>query len=159
MALLTTTATVTVNPAFLQEIKEVNQELWQTLVELRERCSRPIHTGGCRHLINWLCELRDQLALHFALEESFGYFDQPLNVAPELSDAADRLRNEHKQLYAEFSELVDHAENLFYSGHVTQLSLWVGSAFVDFDDRLRDHEERENALIYEAFDSDIGVGD
>jgi len=48
----------------------------------------PIHTGMCRHLVDWLSELRDQLALHFALEEAYGYFDEPLHVAPQLAEKA-----------------------------------------------------------------------
>ena len=37
MAFLTMTATVTVNPAFFQEIKEGNHELWRALTDLRHR--------------------------------------------------------------------------------------------------------------------------
>ncbi|MGI8981347.1 MAG: hemerythrin domain-containing protein [Pirellulaceae bacterium] len=159
MAVLTSTATVTVNPAFLQEIKEVNQELWQSVTDLRHRCSRPIATGMCRHLVDWLSELRDQLALHFALEEAYGYFDEPLHVAPQLAEKADGLRSEHQELYSEFSEIVDRAEKMFYAGQAAALALWVGPRFLDFDARLRDHEDRENELIYDAFDSDIGCGD
>lgn len=159
MAVLTSTATVTVNPAFLQEIKEVNQELWQSFADLRLRCSRPIATGMCRHLVDWLSELRDQLALHFALEEAYGYFDEPLHVAPQLAEKAGEIRAEHQELYLEFSDLVDRAERMFFAGQTAALALWVGPQFLDFDARIRDHEERENELIYDAFESDIGVGD
>ena len=159
MSVLTTTATVTVSPAFLQEIKEVNQELWQSLADLRKRCSRPIATGICRHLVDWLSELRDQLALHFALEEAYGYFDEPLHVAPQLAEKAERLRMEHQELYVEFSDLVDRSERMFFAGQTAALAVWVGPRFLDFDASLRDHEDRENELIYDAFDSDIGVGD
>ncbi|MCI0360065.1 MAG: hypothetical protein L0211_16430, partial [Planctomycetaceae bacterium] len=64
MSVATLTATVTVNAAFLQEIKEVNQELWSLLSELRHRCQRPLAPAHCRLLIDKLCQLRDQLALH-----------------------------------------------------------------------------------------------
>src|SRR4051794_20392387 len=65
MTVVTSTGTVTVNAAFLQEIKEVNQELWSLLADLRHRCQRPIAPSQCRLLIDKLCQLRDQLALHF----------------------------------------------------------------------------------------------
>jgi hypothetical protein len=159
MSVLTSTATVTVNPAFLQEIKEVNQELWQSFADLRQRCSRPIATGMCRHLVDWLSELRDQLALHFALEEAYGYFDEPLHVAPQLAEKAESIRCEHQELYIEFSELVDRAERMFFAGQTAALAVWIGPRFLDFDARIRDHEERENELICDAFESDIGVGD
>src|SRR6185295_2152678 len=113
----------TVNPAFLQEIKEVNQELWESFADLRHRCSRPLGPGMCRHLVDWLSELRDQLALHFALEEAYGYFDEPLEVAPQLGEKAERLRGEHRDLYSEFSDLVDRAEKMFFAGQLAALAL------------------------------------
>ncbi|HEX5105739.1 MAG TPA: hemerythrin domain-containing protein [Pirellulaceae bacterium] len=159
MTVTTTTGTVTVNAAFLQEIKEVNQELWQLLRDLRHRCQRPVAPGACRLLIDKLSTLRDQLALHFSLEEAYGYFDEPLDVAPQLCRAADQLRAEHKTLYIDFCDLVDHAERMFYEEQHAALALWISPQFLALDLRLREHEERENELIYEAYDDDIGVGD
>ena len=159
MPVITSTGTVTVNAAFLQEIKEVNQELWALLAELRHRCQRPIAPGHCRALIDKLCQLRDQLALHFSLEEAYGYFDDPVDVAPQLSRDAERLRAEHKELYLDFCDLVERAERMFYDEQHAALALWIGPEFLEFDQRLRGHEQRENALIVEAYDGDIGVGD
>src|SRR5687768_9654604 len=107
MTVLTSTGTVTVNAAFLEEIKEVNQELWQLLGDLRHRCQRPVAPGHCRLLIDKLCQLRDQLALHFALEEAYGYFENPVEVAPQLSRAAGRLLEEHKTLYLDFCDIAE----------------------------------------------------
>ena len=114
MTVMTTTGTVTVNPAFLLEIKEVNQDLWRLLTELRHRCQRPLAPAHCRHLIDKLCQLRDQLALHFSLEEAYGYFEDPVEVAPQLCRQAEQLRGEHKELYLDFSDLIERAERMFY---------------------------------------------
>jgi hypothetical protein len=159
MTVITTTGTVTVNAAFLQEIKEVNQELWDVLAHVRHRCQRPIAPASCRQIIDRLCQLRDQLALHFSLEEAYGYFEDPIDVAPQLSRAADRLRAEHKELYLDLCEVVEHSERMFYDEQHAALALWIGPEFLEFDSRLRSHEERENELIMEAYDGDIGVGD
>jgi len=159
MTVITTTGTITVNAAFLQEIKEVNHELWDLLAFLRNRCQRPIAPGACRQLIDKLCQLRDQLALHFSLEEAYGYFEDPIDVAPQLGRAAERLRAEHKQLYLDLCDLVERAERMFYDEQHAALALWLGPEFLDFDCRLRSHEERENELIMDAYDGDIGVGD
>lgn len=153
------TRTVTVNAAFLQEIKEVNQELWHRLEELRHRCQRPIAPANCRHLVERLSQLRDQIALHFALEEAYGYFDDPVEVAPRLSYAAENLRNEHRSLYMDLTTIVERAERLLHSEQLATLALWIGPEFIDFDAALRDHESRENELIYEAYDTDLGTGD
>jgi hypothetical protein len=159
MSVITTTGTVTVNAAFMQEIKEVNQELWSLLDFLRHRCQRPIAPGQSRMLIDKLCQLRDQLALHFSLEEAYGYFEDPVEVAPQLGRAAERLRSEHKGLYVDFCDLVERAERMFYDEQHAALALWIGPEFLGLDERLRSHEERENELIMEAYDGDIGVGD
>ena len=159
MTVLTQTATVTVNPAFLQEIKEVNQELWMLQADLRHRFQRPVAPGHARFLLDKLCLLRDQLALHFSLEEAYGSFDDPIDVAPQLSRAADRLRAEHKGLYLDLCDLVERSERMFYDEQHAALTLWLGPQFLSFDDRLRSHEERENELIVDAYDADIGVGD
>ena len=156
MSVATMTGTMTVNAAFLQEIKEVNQELWDLIGDLRHRCQRPIAPGQCRLLLDKLCQLRDQLALHFALEEAYGYFEEPVHVAPRLSHQAEQLRAEHKSLYLDLCQLVDRAERMFYDEQHAALALWVGPQFLEFDLRLRMHEERENELIYDAYDSDIG---
>ena len=159
MVVATLTGTLTVNAAFLQEIKEVNQELWQLLGDLRHRCQRPIAPGQCRPLIDKFCTFRDQLALHFSLEEAYGYFQDPVDVAPRLADLAEHLRSEHKSLYLDLCDLLDRAERMFYEEQYAALALWIGPEFVEFDRRLRYHEERENELIVAAYDDDIGVGD
>lgn len=159
MSSVVMTGTVTVNAAFLQEIKDVNQELWQRLEEMRHRCQRPIGPAHCRHLAERLSELRDQLALHFALEEAYGYFDDPVEVAPRLCHAAENLRSEHRRLYMRLTSIVDRAETLQRTEQLATLALWLGPAFLDFDEALRDHESRENELIYEAYDTDLGAGD
>ena len=159
MSVATLTGTVTVNAAFLQEIKEVNQELWSLLAELRHRCQRPLAPTQCRHLMDKLCQLRDQLALHFALEEAYGYFEDPVYVAPRLSRQAEQLRDEHKGLYLDLCELVDRSERMFYDEQHAALALWIGPEFLEFDTRLKSHESRENELICAAYDDDIGVGD
>jgi hypothetical protein len=159
MTVITSTGTVTVNAAVLQEIKEVHQDLWRLLADLRHRCQRPIAPASCRLLIDKLCQLRDQLALHFSLEEAYGYFDDPIDVAPQLGRQAEQLRSEHKNLYLDFCDLVDRAERMFYDEQHAALALWIGPEFLAFDERLRGHEERECALILDAYEGDLGVGD
>jgi hypothetical protein len=80
-------------------------------------------------------------------------------VAPRLARQAEQLRDEHKGLYLDHCHLVDRAERMFYDGEQAALALWIGPEFLEFDGRLRTHEARENELIFEAYDDDIGVGD
>jgi hypothetical protein len=154
MAGNTITRTVTLNPAFLQEIKEVNEELWQLLAELRHRCQRPSGPGPCRRLIDQLELLRDQLAMHFALEEAFGYFDDPAFVPVRIGDSAEKLRQEHRALYVRIVKLAERADRLFQTIKHEVLALWLATEFEKFDRALTDHESRENELIMDAYEID-----
>ena len=160
MAIANSTATVTVNAAFLKEIKDVNQDLWQIVSELREVTQNPYLVRSRRYqFVGMLEDLRDHLALHFALEEAYGYFDEPLQVDPRLSDQAKMLRSQHRQLYLAVCELIDQAM-LLHDGHnLNALARRLVDAYTDFEGQLNCHEQAENDLIQQEWDDDIGVGD
>jgi hypothetical protein len=160
MYVVTATSTVTVNAAFLHEIKTVDHELWDMLDQLRYLCSRPIDVSDhCRRFVDMLLEFRDQLALHFALEEAYGYFDEPLDVCQAFSREAEKLRQEHRRLHEHLSQLVDRAESLLENGSRAQLASSVPGQFILFDAALLNHEERENELLMRAVGEDLGSGD
>ena len=154
------TSTVTVNAAFLQEIKEVNEDLWKLLDEVKQLCGDPryVQLQG-RQVVDSLAELRDQLAMHFALEEAYGYFDDPVRVAPRLSVEANTLRDEHRVLYALVRDLADEVDELYRTGRLSRSGTRLAERFREFYDPFQQHENRENELILDAYDSDIGVGD
>jgi hypothetical protein len=160
MAKASATRTVTVNAAFLQEIKEVHDELWQLLGELRQRVSEPFTERSERQqLISDLELLRDQLALQFALEEAYGYFEDPAYVAPQLCQQAMELRSEHRTLYAAASAVVDLSHHLHRRGPLSTFQNRVATSFVQFEEHLQRHEAKENELIQQEYSDDIGCGD
>lgn len=146
---------VTINAAFLQEIKEVNQDLWRVLEEARQICDEPRQIRvEHRHWVDLLAELRDHLAMHFALEEAYGYFERPAWVAPELSQSARQLREEHKSLYAAIRDLADDADAEDRAGTLSHHTRRVAERFLAYYDVLQRHEMRENELILRAYDRD-----
>jgi hypothetical protein len=160
MATIIASKTVTVNAAFLQEIKDVNLELKRLFESVEHFCSRPISIhGSSKKFVELLNELRDQLALHFALEEAFGYFDDPEHVEPWISDRADSIRGEHRYLYMAICELVEYAEYLYSQGNWANLATKMPAKFNGFSQKFKQHEWREQELILQAYTQDIGVGD
>jgi hypothetical protein len=158
----TVTHTLTVNAAFLQEIKEDNRQLRDLFQQTLALLSHPRRQRiPPRQIVNDLTLLRDQLAMHFTLEDAFGYFEDAIAEAPRLSDRAKQLHAEHEGLFREICELVEYAETVLYrerpSGYSQQTDLAV--TFYQFHARFQEHETRENELILDAFDDDIGVGD
>ena len=160
MATATATKTVTVNAAFLQEIKEVNQDLWRLLADVRRMCDSPATIDSApRRFFGLVEELRDHLALHFALEEAYGYFEDPIDVAPHLCRQANELRSEHHELYLMIVDLSEACELLTQPARVVGAVLKAVGLFQSFDRRFKKHESRENDLIMQEYGEDIGVGD
>jgi hypothetical protein len=166
------TATLTVNAAFFHEIKVDNRRLQDLIATLRDvAVAADEPRSDRRRIAKLLKELRDQLAFHFALEEAYGYFDQAVDVAPHAAALADELRKEHEVLYQSICELAEYAEYWILRQVLHDAALRGDSArerssepsfqrilarYQQFDDQLQEHESKENALILEAFDTDIG---
>ncbi len=158
--MLTGQRTVTLNVAFLQEIKEENRELRLLLAECADAVRQPIGSRGeTKRLVDLIVQLRDQLAMHFALEEAYGYFEDAIEVAPQLSAQAMQLRDEHRQLFLQLSCVVDDAEQLLYHEHRNGRRYDIATGFVQFHAQFQDHESRENALIHRMLNEELGCGD
>ena len=150
--------TVAINAAFLQEIKDDHHELRQLMHHVQAMFERPVWmTTEHGRLVDLLGKLRDQLAMHFSLEEAFGYFEDAITVAPHLSKRAENLRAQHARLYSDLSTLAERAESLFDGD--TDLIADLADGYRVFALGFIEHESRESELILEAFNSDIGTGD
>ncbi len=147
------TATLMVNPAFLQEIKDSNPELTHTLEELRQLLNVDDVPGQvCRRLTRLLDDLRDHLALQFSLEESYGYLAVNHHPSRVLGELASRVQSQHGMLYMQLSDLAEQAEELQYRGvEPNQLNVLIQRTR-DFDSQLREHERAENSLIDRSYD-------
>lgn len=147
----TRTHVLVLNPAFLQEIKDCNPDLWHTQHELRQVCdcdAEPVDIT--RQLVRLLDDFRDQLALQFALEESYGFLDVPEHVDAANSideDLVHRVHSQHCPLYLELSDLAEQAEELQYRGIVVSQLLELIDAVRAFDQKLTEHENLEGELI------------
>ncbi len=151
------THTVTINAAFLQEIKDEDEQLKTLLQQACKMCESILLTPiPARRFASLLAELRDQLAMHFALEEAYGYFDDPVSVAPHLSEHAESLRKQHSQLYEEISLLAETTEAISRRSRGSRGIRQVAHSFLKFNRRLQDHEEDGNELIMKAHTVDIG---
>ncbi len=149
-----------INSAFLEEIKQLNRDLWDLVEDVAVACNYRLKTAeGCTFFCIRMTRLRDQLATHFSLEEAFGYFDDPVDLAPRLSDTAERLLQEHKSLQHRISELVAFTWALHNRGTLQVAFAQVAKEFDGFHKELKRHERREQLLILQAYDDDIGVGD
>jgi hypothetical protein len=153
---------VLLNAAFLLEIKEDNARLLKlrNLLENVLADARFRRRQG-RRFIRLLDELRDQLAMHFALEEAYGYLDHAVVEDPNLSNRAADLRSQHRGFYCYLSEIVQHCQDAIRCHGASCFAVPPETAkrFQEFNNQLQEHEEQEKALIHEALCVDTGVGD
>ena len=155
----TVTKTITINAAFLQEIKEDDTELRRQLNRTRELLSGEPSLVKPRELVDRLGELRDQFALHFSLEEAYGYFEDAIEAAPWLHRQAESLKEEHRHLFLDLCHLEEEAERLLYHEAAPKLLRAIARDFHEFHERFFDHESRENDLILLSISEELGEGD
>ncbi|MCO8121558.1 hemerythrin domain-containing protein [Stieleria sp. TO1_6] len=147
-----------VNAAFLKEIKDDNRHLkslWDRMLpQLSHQETAKNHWS---ELIADVAELRDQLAIHFSLEEAYGYFDDALDIEPQISLTAESLKSQHPRLFAEIRDLADQMMEL-NGERVEHIQKWLRK-FDRFRKHFEQHEEDELKLILHSFDDDLGVCD
>lgn len=154
----TTTRQLAVNAAFLKDIKDDNRELkllMDKICPLTEPL--PVAVNHWPEMIGLFADLRDQLAMHFSLEEAYGYFEDAIVTAPQLSVIAECLRSQHARLFKQVCDLADQALEVSPDAD-DQIEKFV-NRFRRFQSDFEKHEEAELKLILDAMDDDIGVGD
>ena len=159
---------LSVNAAFMQDIKNDNRDL-KILMDRLAVLTHP-REAAANHwseLIQLFSDLNDQLALHFGLEEAYGYFDQALDADPEMSIAAEELRGQHAVLFEDSRHLAEAAAHACtgdapiegVTPEVTTAQEKVLVRYDSFVKQFHEHEEAELKLILDALDEDLGVGD
>lgn len=157
--LATTAATVSVNAAFLQEIKADHQELHLVISRLSSQLREVPSPADWKIAVDLFHKLRDCLGMHFALEEGYGYCEDAIAVAPRLSVRANALRSEHEPLFVRVQQLVERAEQSLYQNPDAVTWGELPSRYQAFVEAFETHERAECDLILEAYDLDLGSGD
>lgn len=152
--------TLAVNAAFLLEIKEDNRQLKDALQACKELLRHPCtQRSDVRQWADALADLRDQLAMHFALEDAYGYFEDAVMQAPRLCQRAEALHRQHIGLFLDICRIADRADQLLHHKPASQQLHQLSDGFFAFVEQFEIHEHLEDALIMAAFEDDIGVGD
>jgi hypothetical protein len=96
---------------------------------------------------------QEHVTEHFRFEESQGYMDAVRNREPRLERTIQQLADEHQHLAGALEALIERVRT------ATCLDEALRAAVRDWLDHLRRHEVRENLLVQEAFNVDIGPED
>ena len=134
------------------QMREAHGDLLRGLADLRVAVVPPSRPKAADVRAR-LDAVSRQLAEHFRLEEAGGYMAAVRQRHPRLEQAVQRLAAEHAELLRSLDELKRAAAGPGRSnGH-------LGGAIAVWIDSVRWHEDRENRLIEDAFDLDLGPGD
>ncbi len=134
------------------EHKHLNEALRriQRMIDGADDTSHAERTG---RVIEGLDGLREELARHFAGEESGGCLEEAVCRCPSLSPEATRLEAEHPALLSTLEQIIQRARETAPSG---RLAVELAAQFGDFAGRLRAHEASENRVLRQAFGTSFG---
>ena len=154
-------AGVTINVAFLQEIKsdfgfrDVLNEVYYKF-----RPTSDAERLSPRVAAELMESLRDELETYFALEEFYGYFEQSAVQNPCVNQKAAGLQSEHEALFLRISQMVEEIQQIVYHESGPELTLEkIADDLEDFCKALANHEQAEMDLMMRLCNEDFGVGD
>ncbi len=133
-------------------LHQTHQALFKNLEELDETAARS-GTDRSEDLRKKLAATQTLLAEHFGLEEQNGYMDALEVREPRLDRALRELVHEHRQLTTSLDALIEEAggSTTLNEALLDRVQAWIAG--------VRRHEHRENELVQDAFNLDLGSGD
>ena len=150
-------AGITINVAFLQEIKNDNLPLRQ-LIDTVAKDFRHYPPMQPQTAMELLYRVREELETYFTLEEQLGYFNQAAIHNPSVSRCAAALMSEHEQIFLQLNDVIERVEQVVY--RETEASMYeVDNLFQQFRSELALHEQCEMELMMQFCNEEFGVGD
>jgi hypothetical protein len=118
-----------------------------------EEAVRPALREGLVDLPARLEATRVHITAHFRFEEQDGYMDAVRTQQPHLERTIQQLAEEHHQLAQSLDALLGEARTTAsqYDALREQVRQWI--------EHVRAHEVRENDLVLDAFNRDVGTKD
>jgi hypothetical protein len=125
------------------------------LADLREleQAVRPSSGEGLPDLRARLGATHTHITEHFRFEEQNGYMDAVRKREPRLERTVQQLAEEHRQLARSLEVLIEQARA------ATSLDDPFREEVRGWVERVRRHEVRENDVVQDAFNLDIGAED
>lgn len=151
------------DPVILGHILQEHRELHGLLRSTREAIAAPHESpsanavaAGCERIAQALTALREHLAEHFQQEEDGGFLEESLARLPRLASEAREVLAEHPGLLNEADRLIERTSR----GDIPAQG-WASLCHdVDrFATRLLDHERRENRVVQQGYNEDLGLVD
>jgi hypothetical protein len=134
-------------------LSQAHVALRRDLAELEASAASPRRQGAAAELSARLERTRRHLAEHFRFEEQNGYLDELLKHKPHLARRVQDLLEDHRRLLHALDDLITSATQ------ANELDDALGRQAREWVAQVRRHESRENLLVEDAFNLDIGAED
>ncbi|MFN8007798.1 MAG: hemerythrin domain-containing protein [Terriglobia bacterium] len=153
--------TSTTNATIANQLKKEHADILEITKKI-ERLVAGIKSQ--RKVLDWgssllesLSSLREHLEKHFEFEETGGFMEEAMKALPNISLQVEALHRDHQILAYEINDLYKRAEKLILDhGQAVQ---GITKDIKNFLKSLREHESKENALIFHVFLDDVGMLD
>jgi chromosome segregation ATPase len=136
----------------MDAMRRAHQVLRHDLERLKAEI-QPSSQAGVLDLCDRLGAVRDHVANHFRLEEQNGYMDVVAKRQPRLNRAIRQLAEEHAGLLQSLDDIIAEAIR------TTAVDDRLRKRITTWLESVHNHEDRENRLIEDAFELDIGTND
>lgn len=137
---------------FGEALGRAHTALLKDLLELEE-AGRPASRSSLPVLRSRLEATSVHIMEHFRFEEQNGYMETIRQREPRLGRAIDELAKEHGQLLKSLDIVL---EETFTAPCIDET---IGAKISEWINQVRQHEARENQLVQDAFNLDIGPED
>jgi hypothetical protein len=136
----------------VESLEQAHRALMKDLVDLEE-ASRSSLGMTAAQIGSRLARTRTHITDHFRFEEHNGYMDATLHREPNLARSIEHLRVEHRQIAQALDDLIEQTQMQQYTEDAlrAQIRSWI--------EKVRQHEARENTLVQDAFNVDVGSED
>jgi len=131
---------------------EAARQIREEHVRLKELLTRIDATGDLPGLLPLLEDLRDLLASHFAREEAEDAIG-PAVLSSRLQNVAQEILAEHGVFLRDLDRLIAQGKGALETRNA------VFAGMEDLGRRLREHEAKEDDLILDLAETDLGGGD
>jgi hypothetical protein len=141
-----------VKPSVAEALDQAHAALAWYLRPLEEAASATAG-DGIVELSSHLARTKTHLTEHFHFEEHNGHMDAIREREPRLEHAVQQLTGDHRQLLQSLDALLERTQAATSLGGPLreEVRRWIN--------HVRQHEARENELVQEAFNRDIGAED
>ena len=149
------------DPAILGLVLAGHRDLFHLMQSVRAALAgtaKPT-ASDCDALLESMRRLRGHLGEHFGQEEAGGFLEESVARMPRLWPSVKLILEEHPGLLDELDTVIDGLASASVPLRGTSATCWsaTAAAFERFAAHMSEHERRENAVVQDGYNENLGL--